>query len=315
MVDILSSDMPGVEEFEGMEMEELGESLPRQGAPGEEPRTNQTNRNDSGQRAESKTTGGNEQKVEQAAAAGQLDPKPNDTSAQLDAKIAALENTIQQMRRENRSTQALQSKVDRLENELKARSAAANPPLSPEQQAIEDQQQQAKKFLKEFFGQEMPTFLEEKYGHIIKAIERQEGERNQAEFKTAVERQCEAMGIPFKEVDPIFGKLLTADAQAYETDPAARARMDRIFQSWDPNELILRAVAERSKGIQAQGAKVQQQQAAAADKGGRALKPTGAKPADSGKRTLADVEAMSDEERDDIPLEELEALVPRQKRR
>lgn len=321
MVEQLSSDMPGTEEFEGMTEEELGAELPLQGAPGAPKAEGSQAKADGGPAVKSgdaATTGaGSSTKpAEAAAAAGQLDAKPDDTIRELQAKQAVLEQTIQQLRRENRSTQALQSRLDRLENEQKARAAAAAAPtLSPEQQAQEAQRNEAVKFIKELLSQEMPTLLQEKYGHIIQAIERQEGERNQQQFRTSVEQTCKEMNIPFEEMNPIFGKLLRDDiAAAQNGDAAAQARLDRITTSWDPSQLILRAIGERSKTLQATGQRVQAAQVKAADKGARTVKPGGQKPTTENKRTLADVEAMSEEERDKLSEEELEALIPRQGR-
>ncbi len=311
--ELLSSDMPGTEEFDGMSQEELGEALPVQGAP----HAREDRQDDAGQRQGERAQGnqGAKSKVERAAAQGQLDPKPDDTPNELNLKIAALENTIQQMRRENRSTQALQSKVDRLENELKNRAAVASPPLSPEQQVLADQQAAAEKYLKQFLADNVPNILQDKYGHIVQAIERQEAERTQFALKSSIEKATGEMGVPFEEMDPIFKKLLTEDAQAAEDgDQVAKARIDRLFSTMDPSELVLRALRERTAANQAAGARVQQQAQKAADKGGRALKAGGAKPISEGKRSLADVEAMSDDERDKLSMEELEALVPKQRR-
>lgn len=311
MGDEISSDMPGTEEFAEMTEQELGEALPLQGqAPKDADGGGQQQADPAAQ------GGGATKKVEAAAAAGQLDPKPGDSAAETNAKIAALETTIQQLRRENRSTQALQSRLDRLENQLKTRETTASQTLSPEQQVQADQQHEAEKFLKKFLDDNIPGIMQDKYGNIIQEIEGQRFERNQNMFRNSVEQLTTSMGMDFKELDPILGKLLKEDAAAAkEGDQEADQRIQRILTNWDPHELILRAIAERSRNIQATGAKVQVQQAKAADKGGRAFKPNGAKPAQDGKRTLADVDAMSEEDREKLSMEELEALVPRQRPR
>ena len=319
--EMLSSDMPGTEAFDGMSEEELGAELPLQGAPGAPKAESQQTKADGGAavrtEAAAPTRNGGTKPAEQAAAAGQLDPKPGDTQAQTDAKIAVLEQTIQQLRRENRSTQALQSRLDRLENENKARATAATAtPLSPEQQAQEAQRTEAVKFIKDLLSQEMPNLLQEKYGHIIQAIERQEAQRNQEQFKTSVEQTCKDMGIPFEEVNPIFGKLIRDDiAAAQNGDAEADARLNRILNNWDPSQLILRAIQERSKTLQATGQRVQAAQTKAANGGARVVKPGSQKPTTETKRSLADVEAMSEDERDELSEEELGALLPRQSRR
>ena len=290
----ISSDMPGAEAFDGMSEEELGEQLPNQGAAGSE------GGDDKGSPAQ-----GQEGKVQAAAAAGQLDPNPSDQVAELKTKLSILENTISNMNRESGAYRALQSKVAKLENALQQRSATSQGPLSPEQQAQEAQRQEAEKFLRDF----LRTELETNYGHIIGPIQRQQ-------FVSSVQERCTAMGMEFEELNPIFGKIINSDiALAKSGDEEAVGRLDRIMKEGDSTELMLRAVLERSKALQAQGAQVQQRQQVAASKGGRAVKPNGAKPSDGGKRTLADVENMSEEDREKMSLEELEALIPKQGRR
>lgn len=303
----ISSDMPGTEEFENVDMKELGDSLPQQGRPGEEQSAKAVPAQEERQQATSESTGN----------VAKLEPQANDSTKMLEAKIATLESTITRMNRETspRAFQALQSKLDKLEKALGARETSS-PTLTPEQQVQADQRTEAEKFLKDFLAREVPGVLEEKYGHIVQDYESRAVERNQTQFKSSVEQICKDMNVPYEEMDKIFGKLLNADAAAYNEDPAAKARMDRILTTWDPNELFLRAMKERSAQMQAQGAQVQQRQVQAAAKGGRTFKANGAKPAqDTGKRTLEDIEQMSDEERDKLSLDELEAAVPRQRRR
>lgn len=296
----LSSDMPGTEEFEGMTEKDLGEQLPEQGAPGSGP----SPKKEPAQAAEQAEAPGQEDQTEQAVESEKLEPKPEDTIKTLQAKIDLLEKAQLKMSRENRSYQALSSKLARLENELKQR--GPSPTLSPEQQSAEAQRQEAEKYLESF----MDKHLGEKYAHLLEPLRQQQ-------FKSSVEQRCQDMGIDFAEMDPHFGKIIREDiALAKEGDEAALNRLNKITKDGDSTELLLRAIHERSKDLQSKGAIVQKKQAEAAKGGQRGLKPNGAKPAENnGKRSLADVEAMSDDDREGVPMEELEALIPRQNRR
>ena len=179
--------------------------------------------------------------------------------------------------------------------------------------------------IKKFFGDNLDPLMRAKYGPLIDAIERQESERNQSQFKGSVEQLCKEMNVPFESknaedfpLNPIFGKLIKADVEVYDTDPAAKARIDRIMGNWDPYELFMRAMKERSASIQAAGARVQQQQQAAAKGGARTLKPGGAKPDEKTKYSAEDLGAMSDADRErayDEDPEAYEAAIPRQGRR
>ena len=321
----LSSDMQGTEEFADMGMEELGKSLPMQGdAPRGE--------------AESGTRPDGGRAVNQGAREAQAAPggtgaqgqeeKPADMSTpDLRTEIATLRNELQQAIRENRGYAALKSQLDKVQNELKARGAApaAAPTLTPEQQSVADQQHAAEDYLKKFLGDNLDPLMRAKYGNIIEAIERQENDRSQAQFKGSVEQLCKEMNVPFESknaedfpLNPIFGKLIKADVEVYDTDPAAKARIDRIMGNWDPYELMMRAMRERSAAIQAQGARVQQQQQTAAKGGARTVKAGGAKPDDKQKYSAEDLGSMSEADRErayDADPEAYEASIPRQGRR
>ena len=302
--EMISSDMPGTEEFAGQTMEELGAALPIQGEASKAPKL-AGGSDEGGQRQERGQGAGasQEAKVEQAAAAGQLDPKPGDDIATLNAKLDVLEQTIKNMGRENGAARALQAKVAKLEAQLAQR--GQNPTLSPEQQAQEAERAKAEEFLNSWLDKQMG----EKYGHLIQPLQRQA-------FIGGVQQRCQELGFKFDELNPVFGKIINDDiALAQSGDEAAGARLDRIMKQGDSTELMLRAISEQARVVQTRGAQVQQANAKAAEKGGRALKASGAQPTKASGPNLDDVENMSEEERDKLSLEELEKLVPKQRRR
>lgn len=322
-MDNLNSEMPGTEEFEGMEMSELESQLPRQGeAP----------KGESAGAPSTKADGGKSVQQSNGAEAapggsGEGGEKPADMSApDLKAEIAELRQQLQSLGRENRSYQALRAQFDKLQNELKSRGEQKPAPtLTPEQQSQADAQRQAEEYLKKFLGDNLDPMLQAKYGPVLQMLQRQQSQEFQNQVKGTVESISKEMGIPFKSdkpedypLDPILGKILNADLAIYESDSAAKARVDRILNSGDPHELINRAIIERSKLIQAQGVRVQQQQTKAAKGGQRALKPGGAKPEEKTKFTAEDLGAMSEEEREAAYAadpEAYEAAIPKQGRR
>lgn len=312
----LSSDMPGTEEFEGMSEEEIGAELPEQGAPGSE-RSSEQRQSEQKPAAQSNRQG--QAQAEKVAESAQLEPKASDSTKVLETKIEMLERTLQNMSRENRGYQALQSKVDRLENELKTRAAAPKIPLTPEQQKQAEADAQAENYLDAFLekkGLISRAQLEKDYGHIIQAYERQENEQSQVAIKGSVEELCKQMDVPFEEMNSIFGKLINQDVEAAKNgDQAANARLDRLMKSKDPHELMFRAMSERNQALRATGAKVQVQQQRAAEKGGRSLKPGGVKPPEKVAKTQADLDAMDQQDLDRLSMDELEAAIPRQQRR
>lgn len=321
MPEELSSEMPGVEEFQDVPMEDLGKELPIQGRPGQEPALKadkgQVGAGNQGAKAGEQQNGGPK------PAPTATEPSSADTIKALQTKLAAVDQTLANLTRENRAYAALKSQFDRLQNELKQRGAGtqAQPStLSPEQQAQEAQRTEAEKFLNEFLEKALPGLLEKKYGESIGEFERQAGERKQLAFRDAVHKQCDEMDIPFAEMDPIFKKLLTEDAAAAENgDTAARARLERILGGWDHHELMIRAIAERSRDLKANGARVQQADAKAADKGGRSFKPSGAQPDKNAKKfAQTDLENMTEEERERAFEEDPDAYakaIPRQRPR
>ncbi len=294
MGDEISSDMPGTEEFAGMSEQELGDALPEQGAA---PRGDQAG-------AGSAAPTGEQAGVQQAAAA--VEPNPADTVKTLETKLAAVEKMLSTMTRENRGYQALKSKVAKLENALSQR-AASPTTLSPEQQAEQTQRTEAEQFLKDFLGK----YMADEYGQLIEPLRQQQ-------FVSSVQQRCQEMGQDFNELNPFFYKVINDDiALAKDGDQQALDRIDRVMKGGDSNELMLRAILERSKQVQATGARVQQAQQQAAAKGGRALKPNGAKPQqqDGKNLTQADIDAMPEEEREKLPMDVLEKAVQRQRSR
>lgn len=312
----LSSDMPGTEEFSDMSMEELGKELPLQGSP---PKGSEAG-------AEKPEAGGVEAGKTGASAQGQAgeagkggapavtEPSAEDSLKQLQAKYAALENTLSQLTRENRSYAALRAQLDRVQKQLEAKPAAPATPLTPEQQTQEAQRTEAEKFLKEFMGKELSTMVEAQYGPIIQFLQKQQAESQLVSFRDGIRKQVTDMGIDTKEVDPIMKKLMEDDMTASQGgDAAATARLDRIVKNWDPHELILRALQERSKTVQAKGAEVAARQDQTVAKGGRAFKPSGAvAPGGEKKLTEAEINSMSEEERDKLPMDVIEKALSRQ---
>ena len=305
--ELISSDMPGTEQFQGMSEEELGKQLPVQGSlPGTESNPAQAQpKADQGAGA-----AGEQGAVQSQAQAQATEPKPQDSTKALEAKLEAVMQQLSRMSRETRGYQALQHKLDRLESALAQRGAPAPTTLTPEQQAQAQAQEAEKRRAEEFLNDWLGKQMEARYGSLIEPLRQQQ-------FFTGIQSRCSEMGFDLKALDPIFGKLIKDDmALEREGDPAAKARLDRILQTGDPTELILRGVAEQGKALAATGARVQQAQEAAADKGGRAVKANGAKPEpQTGKLTLEKVEAMTEEEREKLSEEELKGLLPQQRRR
>ncbi len=321
----LNSDMPGTEEFAGREMEELGRELPRQG---EAPTGGAGSQKADGGKAVGEQGGQGAQAAPGGSGAPAQGEQPAEMSTpDLKAEVAELRTRLDQAIRENRGYAALKSQVARLENELKARGAAPVQPstLTPEQQSQADAQKAAEEYLKKFLADNLDPLMRERYGKYLETLERQQSNEAQIQFKGSVEQLAKDMNIPFESknaddfpLNPILGRLINADMAAYETDPAAKARIDRILNTWDHNELFMRALKERSALIQAQGARVQQQQQRSAQGGGRALKPGGAKPDEKPKYNAEELGAMSEEDRERAfaaDPEAFEAAIPKQGRR
>lgn len=324
-MDNLNSEMPGTEEFEGMSEEELGNSLPRQGeAPKGESSSAAPTKADGGKPVQTSS----EAKAASGGSGTQSQEAPADMSAaELKTEMAELRNRLENLTRENRSYAALRAQLDKVQNELKARGAtqAPNPALTPEQQTQADAEAKATEYLKKFLNENIDPVLQQKYGPLLQMLQKQQSQESQNQFKGSVENLAKEMGIPFQSekaedfpLNPILGKLINADLAVYESDPAAKARIDRIIQNWEPHELFNRALLERSRAIQAAGVRVQQKQEVAAKGGQRALKAGGAKPEEKTKYSAEDLGAMSEEEREkayaDDP-EAFEAAIPKQARR
>jgi len=317
MPEELSSDMPGTEEFKDMSMEELGKYLPMQGSA---PKGDQAASADKGAGGvEAGKTGASAEGTAgvdagKGGAPAVTEPSAADSLKQLQAKYAALENTLSQLTRENRSYAALRAQLDRVQKQLEAKPAAPATPLTPEQQAQEAQRTEAEKFLKEFMGKELSTMVEAQYGPIIQFLQKQQAESQLVSFRDGIRKQVTDMGIDTKEVDPIMKKLMEDDMTASQAgDAAATARLDRIVKSWDPHELILRALQERSKTVQAKGAEVAAKQAQESGKGGRSFKASGAvAPGGEKKLTEAEINSMSEEEREKLPMDVIEKSLSRQ---
>lgn len=301
---LISSDMAGTEEFADMTEEQLAAELPVQGdAPAGgtegEPADRGTQQNAGGTKAQAQGNGG-------GAAGTSLEPQKTDTLATIMDKIGLLETALQNMNRENRAYQALQSRLDRLENAAKQKASQPQPALSPEAQSQQEQQEAADKFIRERAQEEALKAVEARYGNLIQPLQMQQLQNN-------VLQQIQAAELPVEEMKEVFTKLLNEDAKlATQGDAAAIARIQKLVNGHDSSELMLRGVLEHAKMLRAKGATVAQTQAQAAGKGGRMVSATGQRPQQQGgKKTL---ENMTPEEIEGMDMEELGKLIPKQRR-
>ncbi|MBU6231470.1 hypothetical protein KGP36_02275 [Patescibacteria group bacterium] len=298
---VITSDMPGTEQFAGMSEEELANQLPAQGqAPrdggGSQPTTQQD--------ADGGATGGG---TAGKPASKSLDPQPGDTSKILMEKITAMETAMQNMNRENLAYRALQSKIDKLEAALASKPASTAKADDPDAKM----QEEAAKFVEEIAKKVQTDGLqqfEQRYAPVIRELNRQSIFAN-------LQKACATANIPWSEMDDIIGGLIDADRKAaLSGDMMAKERVDRLLERGDISDVMLRAVLARSSQVQSKGAAVAQQQRAAAGKGDRLTSGSNAtstgKPA-NGKKPL---DQMTQDEIDDLDLDELGKMLPRQAR-
>jgi hypothetical protein len=319
MPEVISSDMPGTEQFEGQSMEELGASLPQQGAANEEP--TETGNQDRGRaagagettqtREEGRSTGAEGTQAGASAASGT--PTPEVAQAILD-RLSAFEKTLANLGREQgtNAARALQSRIDRLEAQLRqSLTQQPTPALTPEQQTLRAQQEEAQKFIDSRVGnqiQQAIAALRSEVAPQLAPILRQQ-------YHAEVQQRITTSGYKPEVLNPIIAKILDDDRAAAESgDPQALARLDKVVNGRQSDELLFRAMVEHSKNVQAQGARVSQEQGRAADKGGRAVAQSGQRVPAQGK-TNKSLEDYTPNEIDSMKLDELEKLIPRQQNR
>lgn len=304
---VITSEMDGSQEFEGMSQEELAAALPRQG---EAPKSNATGAQEVG---ESNQPGAQQERQESAAGGETLEPQAKDSSTALLEKMATIETALQNITRESRAARALQSRLDKLEAALAQRSTGnPQPEASSQEQTPEAvQRAQAEKFIQgivqDMIHKGSIEAVSKEFGDIIEPV------RMQTLRDSIVKRVSDA-GLPTEEMNPIIARLLKEDEKAAQAgDQEAHNRIVRVLKNRDPNELILRAVLERSKAVQAKGAQVQKQQAQQAGKGARMVSQSGQRQqTQSDKKRLED---MSEDEINNLDMDELGKLLPKQNSR
>lgn len=322
---VITSDMPGTEEFSGMSMDDIGKQLPPQGGAVAEPVSSETRGavesqgSASGAAASTGTAGtGAEGRVAEAAAKA-TEAKPGDDIRTLLSKLEGLQGLMQNMQRENGTFRALQGRLDKLEAALEKKLAAGPSTATTSAQAADPDaaaRDEAEQFVrlraKEEAAQALTAF-EGRYQHLLQPLQNQFID---GQFK----RRLTEMGQDVKAFEPLIAKIIADDDQAAKAgDPAAQARMIGLLQRGEGVDgILLRAIGERSKQIQAKGSEATAQQEAAAGKGARTVAPGGSKPTPTPEKKT--VENMTQQEIDELAstpegLEQLGKLLPKQARR
>ena len=318
---VLTSDMPGTEEFEGMDDAQLDSALTAQEnaqAKGTEPAQASAGDPSKAPDTASKPAASAEgPKAGDTAAEAALAPKVGDSAAILESKVAELTARLENLSREAGlgKQRALEAKLDKALGALERLSQAPAKPASPEEQARLDQEAQAETWLKQKTAPLMQSYMQEHFGHLIPVIQRQV-------LANSIQEHVAELGLKFQDLDAHLETAILEDKKAADAgDQAAIARMTALVSGAKPTELVFRAYRKSQEAAAAKAAetaKVAGTAALANDKaaakGGRAIKPSGS-PSQDKVLTKEDLEQMTEEEREKLTDEQLEAALPVQRGR
>ncbi len=279
------------QDYDSMSVEELGKIVPQQAPPNieqktEEPAISATNEADIPTESVQKSEGA-------------LEPKSNDTIQLLEKRLEVAEKLMEGLNRQSRQWQAIQGKVDELKAALTQRETKTA--LTPSELEQKSAQEAAEKFLDERIEQRAKALIEREYGALISPIREQQ-------LNKAIEGQVSALGIEWKEMEPILMGIVSQDSKLAENGDAGAKQRLIALASGNTGNLVLRGMMERSKKLSEKGAQVQKADANR-DPGSRLVK-TSQQPTPSSKKK---VEEMSPDELDSMDLQELEKALPRQR--